>query len=59
MAEGINIDVIHYADNTPILELGLGRPLGIFAILDEEAQFPKATDLTLIGESRPSNHIYV
>lgn len=50
MAEGINIDVVHFADNTPILELTLGRPLGIFALIDEESQFPKSTDSTLRGK---------
>jgi myosin heavy subunit len=50
MAEGIDVDVIHFADNTPILELTLGRPLGIFTLLDEESQLPKSTDWTLRGE---------
>jgi len=50
MAEGIDIEVIHFADNRPILELGLGKPLGIFNLIDEESRFPRATEWTLLGE---------
>lgn len=49
MAEGIDIEVVQYADNRPILELCLGKPLGILSLTDEESRFPRATDYTLIG----------
>lgn len=50
MAEGIDIEIIRFSDNRPILELCLGKPLGILALLDEESRFPRATDWTLLGE---------
>lgn len=31
-------------------ELFLGRPIGLFSLLDEESHFPRATDLSL-GQS--------
>ncbi|ODN02300.1 Myosin-IIIa [Orchesella cincta] len=48
MAEGINIEVVQYADNRPILELCLGKPLGILSLTDEESRFPQANDWTLL-----------
>jgi len=50
MAEGINIEVVQYADNRPILELCLGKPLGILSLTDEESRFPQASDWTLLGK---------
>jgi myosin III len=50
MAEGIPIDLIEFADNRPILDMLLSRPLGLLALLDEESRFPKSSDKTLIGE---------
>jgi myosin heavy subunit len=34
-------------DNKPLLDLFLQRPVGVFAILDEESIFPRATDESL------------
>jgi len=45
-AEGIPIESIEFEDNTPTLDLLLGKPKGILPLLDEESRFPKATDLT-------------
>uniref|UniRef100_A0A1I8J1H0 Protein kinase domain-containing protein n=1 Tax=Macrostomum lignano TaxID=282301 RepID=A0A1I8J1H0_9PLAT len=44
--EGINVNVQVY-DNKPVLDLLLGRPYGLLALLDEECSFPKASDLSL------------
>ena len=49
-------------DNRPVLDMFLSKPMGLLALLDEESNFPKATDLTLVGESQlqcptvPSSH---
>eukprot|EP00039_Didymoeca_costata_P028435 m.21052 g.21052 ORF g.21052 m.21052 type:complete len:934 (+) comp7017_c0_seq1:165-2966(+) len=48
-AEGINGKNITYEKNEPLLELLLhAKPLGLLGILDEESNFPKATDSTMI-----------
>lgn len=41
--------MILYADNRPILELCLGKPLGILSILDQESRFHRTTEATLLG----------
>jgi len=47
--EGIDGTKISYEDNQPLLDLLLQtNPLGLLAILDEESNFPKATDSTMI-----------
>lgn len=48
ISEGIPIDLVEFADNRPILDMLLSRPLGLLALLDEESRFPKAADETLI-----------
>ena len=45
--EGIDAVNISYVDNGPLLELYLNKPLGLFAFLDEESLFPRATDESL------------
>jgi len=35
MAEGIDVELTKFADNSPIMELLLSRPLGILSQLDE------------------------
>ncbi len=50
LAEEIDIkdsDMISYTDNQIILDLFLEKHMGIFALLDEESRFPKATDESL------------
>eukprot|EP00054_Salpingoeca_dolichothecata_P026515 m.189953 g.189953 ORF g.189953 m.189953 type:complete len:938 (-) comp25680_c0_seq1:211-3024(-) len=47
--EGITGKNITYEDNQPLLDLLLqNKPLGLLAILDEEANFPRSTDSTMI-----------
>ena len=49
--EGISGKNITYQDNQPLLDLLLqNKPLGLLAILDEESNFPKATDQTMIDK---------
>mmetsp|Transcript_10812 Transcript_10812/g.32376 ORF Transcript_10812/g.32376 Transcript_10812/m.32376 type:complete len:1341 (-) Transcript_10812:72-4094(-) len=45
-AEGIDVAAIDFVDNQPTLDMLLGKPRGVLAMLDEESRFPKATDLT-------------
>ncbi|CAG7726004.1 unnamed protein product [Allacma fusca] len=62
MAEGIEIDIIRFSDNRPILELCLGKPLGILSLLDEESRFPRATDWTFLeklNSNFANNKLYV
>ncbi|XP_071961883.1 myosin-IIIb-like isoform X2 [Antedon mediterranea] len=53
--EGIPKSSIKFTDNQATLDLFLGKPLGIFAILDEESRFPKASDKSLVSKII-SNH---
>ncbi|XP_077930210.1 myosin-IIIa [Halichoerus grypus] len=46
--EGVNARVIEYEDNLPLLDMFLQKPMGLLSLLDEESQFPKATDQTLV-----------
>lgn len=46
--EGVASNGCEFVDNGPIVQLLLGKPAGIFAILDEEALFPRSTDSTVI-----------
>ena len=50
--EGVDTINISYVDNSPLLELHLAKPMGLYALLDEEAMFPNASDDTL-GSSLP------
>ena len=49
--EGIDATEVTFVDNRPVLDMFLGKPMGILALLDEESNFPKATDSTLVGKS--------
>lgn len=49
MAEGIDIEIIRYADNRPILDLCLGQPSGVISIIEEESKFYRSSSWTLIG----------
>ncbi|XP_075049866.1 myosin-IIIb-like [Mixophyes fleayi] len=44
MEEGIKQDAVTFTNNQTILDLFLGRPWGIFSILDEQTSFPQASD---------------
>jgi myosin-3 len=46
--EGIDGSQITYKDNQPVLEMLLGKPIGVLAICDEEALFPKVSFLLLV-----------
>ncbi len=39
-----------YVDNKPLLDMFLQRPLGLFALLDEESFFPKGSDTSLVNK---------
>ncbi|KAK2490396.1 hypothetical protein MC885_007469 [Smutsia gigantea] len=47
-SENIAWDYIHYCDNRPTLDLLALRPMSIISLLDEESQFPKGTDATML-----------
>ncbi|XP_038611640.1 myosin-IIIa isoform X2 [Tachyglossus aculeatus] len=46
--EDVDARVIEYEDNRPLLDMFLQKPMGLLSLLDEESQFPRATDQTLI-----------
>lgn len=46
--EGITWENINYVDNQNILEMIGMKSLNIMSLIDEEAKFPKGTDLTLL-----------
>ncbi|XP_048584244.1 unconventional myosin-VIIa isoform X2 [Nematostella vectensis] len=46
--EGIDWTSISFQDNKPVLDLFLGKPIGILALLDEESHFPQSTDETFV-----------
>mmetsp|Transcript_1326 Transcript_1326/g.4349 ORF Transcript_1326/g.4349 Transcript_1326/m.4349 type:complete len:1619 (+) Transcript_1326:64-4920(+) len=49
--EGVGDQIsIEYADNRPLIDLFLRKPMGLFALLDEECTFPKATASSLVGK---------
>eukprot|EP01147_Barroeca_monosierra_P002905 gene2905-8162_t len=41
---------ISFVDNKPLIDMFLNRPLGIFALLDEECAFPRATDVSFVDK---------
>ena len=49
---GIRADAVTFVDNRPVLDMFLAKPVGLLALLDEESNFPKATDRTLVGTLR-------
>jgi hypothetical protein len=48
--EGIDVGAISYQDNRSLLSMVLQKPLGIFALLDEESRFPTATAQSLVNK---------
>ena len=48
--EGVEVDRITYNDNQPLLDMFLQKPLGIFALLDEESRFPRATPVSYLDK---------
>ena len=55
MSEGIGVELVDFADNRPLLDMFLTKPLGMLALLDEESRFPRATDRTLVGKEAGSS----
>ncbi|XP_071853917.1 myosin-IIIa-like [Apostichopus japonicus] len=48
--EGIKKNNITFQDNQPVLDLLIGRPLGLFSLLDEESRFPKSSDVSFVNK---------
>ncbi|CAB4054331.1 MYO3 [Lepeophtheirus salmonis] len=48
--EGIFVKMESYSSNHSILDLLLSRPLGLFALIDEECKFPSSTETTLLSK---------
>eukprot|EP00040_Diaphanoeca_grandis_P033578 m.205984 g.205984 ORF g.205984 m.205984 type:complete len:1169 (-) comp32932_c0_seq1:290-3796(-) len=48
LKEGIEVKAITFKDNMPLINMFLGKPIGMLALLDEESTFPKATDQSMI-----------
>ncbi|XP_023214568.1 unconventional myosin-XV-like, partial [Centruroides sculpturatus] len=46
--EKIEWQPISYQDNQPVLSLIAKKPVGILSLLDDESNFPKATDLSFL-----------
>lgn len=49
-ADGIDWAKVDFEDNQECLNLFEKRPLGLLSLLDEESNFPKATDLTFANK---------
>ena len=45
---GIDSTGITYKDNGNVLDMILSKPMGFFALLDEECRFPRASTETLV-----------
>ncbi|KAK6490278.1 myosin-IIIa-like [Huso huso] len=45
--EEVDVRLIEYEDNRPLLDMFLQKPMGLLSLLDEESRFPQATDQTL------------
>ncbi|TRY98933.1 hypothetical protein DNTS_016988 [Danionella cerebrum] len=48
LAEGITWHAVDYPDNIGCISLFSKKPTGLFYLLDEESNFPQATDITLL-----------
>ncbi|XP_043281933.1 unconventional myosin-XV isoform X2 [Venturia canescens] len=46
--EKIDWTTINYTDNLPVIQLIAKKPVGILHLLDDESNFPKATDLSFL-----------
>ena len=57
--EGISGRQISFTDNEPLLNMFLGKPVGILTLLDEECTFPKATDASFVMKLNQTfdNHV--
>ena len=48
--EGVESPDISFTDNSGLLELFMGSPLGMFNLVDEQSRFPNADDQSLIDK---------
>ncbi|MFT7798703.1 unconventional myosin-IXb-like isoform X3 [Arapaima gigas] len=55
-AEGITWHNIDYTDNVGCIHLISKKPTGLFFLLDEESNFPHATDKTLLAKFKQQHH---
>ncbi|KAG9350669.1 hypothetical protein JZ751_024558 [Albula glossodonta] len=55
-AEGITWHNIDYTDNVGCIHLISKKPTGLFYLLDEESNFPHATDKTLLAKFKQQHH---
>ncbi|KAJ1408494.1 P-loop containing nucleoside triphosphate hydrolase [Sesbania bispinosa] len=49
-SDGIDWTKVDFVDNQECLDLFEKKPLGLFSLLDEESDFPKASDLTFANK---------
>ncbi|KOM43680.1 hypothetical protein LR48_Vigan05g128500 [Vigna angularis] len=54
--DGIDWTRVEFEDNQVCLDLFEKKPLGLFSLLDEESNFPKASDLTLANKLKQHLH---
>ncbi|XVE50396.1 hypothetical protein DITRI_Ditri01bG0159200 [Diplodiscus trichospermus] len=54
--EGIDWTKVDFEDNQKCLDLFEKKPLGLLSLLDEESNFPNATDLTLSNKLKQHLH---
>ncbi|CAK6952096.1 unconventional myosin-VIIb-like [Scomber scombrus] len=62
MKEDIEWSNLKFSDNQDILDVLAGKPCNLLALIDEESQFPKGTDVTLLSKMNKQhrgNKIYV
>ena len=60
--EGINWTKISFIDNQATLNMIAQTPMNIFALIDEQSKFPRATDMTLVErlhQQHGSNELYI
>ncbi|XP_039999659.1 unconventional myosin-VIIa-like, partial [Xiphias gladius] len=50
LKEGIVWNNIKFGDNLKILDLLAGKPCNLLALIDEESNFPKGTDFTMLNK---------
>ncbi|KAJ1381655.1 P-loop containing nucleoside triphosphate hydrolase [Sesbania bispinosa] len=54
--DGVDWTKVDFEDNQVCLDLFEKKPLGLFSLLDEESNFPRATDITLANKLRQHLH---